>query len=397
MKTVGIIAEYNPFHNGHAYHIAEAKRVSGADRAVIVMSASFVQRGEPACADKFTRAKWALDGGADLPDVFALSCAERFASGGVRILSGLGIVDSICFGSETGDAELLRSFPKDFDVNAFGAAMSSGVSYPAALSRARGASPGPNDILALEYMRAMEKHCPAIKPIAIKRSGSGYSDEALGGEFSSAAAIRNAFSSCCGETKMSPAVFDGLVRALPRSVLDEVSELMRKGLFPISLSSLSDAVLYRFRMLEPDRIKELPEVSEGLENLFSKHCADCGELSEMLGAVKSKRYTMARLKRIAMCGLLGVTEELQKRASEDRNALYARVLGVRESAKELLTEIAEKAAIPVVARSSDREVLPALACEVERISASAYAVSALGRPYEKSFEPDASHRMIVRE
>lgn len=399
MKTVAIIAEYNPFHLGHKYHIEEAKRLSGAKRALVVMSGSFVQRGEPACADKFIRAQWAADNGADivieLPDVLSLSCAERFASAGVKIIKGTGLADCICFGSETADIDrLIAAASSKPDESAFDEAISAGLSYPAALSCATGNKLGPNDILGIEYLRTINSFAPDIKAFAVKRSGGGYADDELGEGFSSAIAIRNAIAA--SGTRMSPSVFDALVKALPRDELDQIAQLKKKGTFPAALNDLSDLLLYKFRSMSADDIALLPNVSEGLENLFIKHANDSCDASEMLAKVKSKRYTMARLKRIAMCALLGITEEIQKGAIENESALYARVLAIKSSSAEMLSELREKSTIPVIVRSSDRDMLPPEARKIERISAAAHKIRALGQPYDKCVEVDESHRLIVR-
>lgn len=399
MKTVGIIAEYNPFHNGHSYHIAEAKRLTGAERAVVVMSGSFVQRGEPACADKFTRAEWALRGGADmvveLPDALALSCAERFALGGVGILAGTGLVEAIAFGSESGDTEtVLGASEASADPALLSKLLGEGLPYPAALSAALGIKLGPNDILGVEYARAARTICPGMELRAVRRSGSGHSDSELGGEFSSAGAIRGALAQCAGQTRMTPAVFDGLVRALPRFVLDGVAGMMRKGVFPATLAGLSDAALYRVRAMTDEELRALPEISEGLENLFREGALVSSDADELLAHVKSKRYTMARLKRSLMCALLGIDERIQSEAVK-KEALYIRVLGV--SSRALLSELRGKASLPVIVRSSDRDTLPAAAAESERVSALAHRIRALGQPYDRSCTEDISHRLIVRE
>lgn len=400
MRTVSIIAEYNPFHNGHAYQLEEAKRSSGAERAVVIMSASFVQRGEPACADKFTRAKWALDGGADmvleLPDLFSLSCAERFACGAVRVLAGAGFAERLSFGSETGDAEALRrSALKNEDSAAVAELLKRGLSYPAAVAGAGGAL-GPNDILGAEYLRAIERYSPDTEVYAVMREGAGHTDEELGGEFSSGAAIRRVLLGASATGRLSPAVLDGLSGALPRGVLEDAALLMRDGVFPASPEGLSDAALYALRRMSREEMRLLPEVAEGLENLFAAHAADSSGISELLGRVKSRRYTMARLKRIAMYALVGVTERLQRSAAEDDGLLYARVLGVRKGAEGLISELCERSRIPVVVRSSDAEKLPEGARQTLRLSELAHAVRAVGQPYDKSFEPDLSHRLIVR-
>ena len=402
MKTVGITAEYNPFHNGHEYHLSEAKRVSCADRAAVIMSGSFVQRGEPACADKFTRAEWAIRHGADivieLPDVFALSCAERFASGALRILGGSGIVDSICFGSESGELEELKELAAaGEDGEMLAAALEEGVSYPAAMERASGKRLSPNDILGVEYVRATRKYAPNMGIFTVKRVGGGYNDDSLECETCSAKAIRTALSMYSGQTKMSPSVFDALMRSMPRDVLEDIDEGIRKGAFPAALDELSQAVLYRLRSMKTEEIAALPEVAEGLENLFAKHAADSCDVRELLGKVKSKRYTMARLKRIAMNALLGVSAELQDRAANDSAALYVRVLAVREGSEDMLAALRERSTLPVVIQAADREALPPPAKEVEAISALAHRIRALGQPYDKSVREDNEHRLIVRK
>lgn len=401
MKTVGIVAEYNPFHNGHKYHIEEAKRLSNAERAVIVMSGSFVQRGEPACADKFKRAGWAIENGADavieLPDVFAVSCAERFASGAVRILSGLGTVDSICFGSETGDLNtLLSAANASAEGTAFSEMMRAGAPYPAAMAGAMGLSLSPNDILGIEYIRAVKKICPSMAIIAVKREGSGYADTDLKEGFSSAGAIRRVLDRYSETAKLSASEFDLLQTTLPRKVLDEISELIKRGCFPATFSGCSDAIMYRLRCMDADEILRLPEISEGLENLFYKHCRDSSDVDEMLYKVKSKRYTMARLKRICICALLGIDRELQDEAANSDDALYARVLAVRKGSEDILSEMKERSRLPLIIQSSDREALPPPASRIEAVSSLAHGLRSIGQPYDKAFVPDISNRLIVR-
>lgn len=399
MNCVGIVAEYNPFHNGHSYHIREAKRLTGAERAVVVMSGSFVQRGEPACADKFTRAAWALENGADmvieLPEVFSCACAERFAFGALLLLSGAGIVDSICFGSECGDIERLkRAAYCAVDPKRFSAALASGLSYPSAMASASDEAFSPNDILGVEYLRALSRLGSDIRPFALRRIG-GYADAELCGEYSSAAAIRRALLTAGKVGCISPSAFDGLRAALPAKELEDIAELIRKGVFPASADRLSDAVLYRLRCMSAEEIAGLPEVSEGLENLFVRHAVSEGEYSRMLSEVKSKRYTMARLKRICMCAVLGVTEELQVAACEDEGYAYLRVLGVRNECTELLGELEKRASLPLIIRREDRNSLGEKALRVLRVSELAHRLHALARPFERGADDDAAHRLIT--
>ena len=392
MNCVGVIAEYNPFHNGHRYMLTEAKRLTGADTLVACMSASFVQRGEPGMADKFTRAKWALENGADivieLPDVFSCACAERFASGAVRILLGAGVMDALCFGSECGDTELLRETAfADADPDKLREALARGLSYPRAVAEA-GAGLSPNDILGVEYLRALKRYSPDTPAFAVKRIG-GYDDRELAGEYSSAAAIRRALAPCADIARISPKLFDSLCSAMPRGVLEDIAGLIHEGVCPAGLDRLSPVLLYKLRSMSAEDIAELPEVSEGLENLFKKYSAEEGDCGRMLEGVKSKRYTMARLKRICMCALLGVTEELQAAAHADDRYLYARVLGIREDASPLLARMSERAKIPVIAQASDRNALCPEARRVESISALAHRIRALANPYELGVREDA--------
>ena len=202
MRVVGIVAEYNPFHSGHAYHLAQAKALTHSDFALVVMSGDFVQRGEPAMFSKHLRAKWALSQGADLvvslPTVCSLTSAAGFARGAITLLDGLQVVDSLCFGSELGDVSLLQQALAAADTpahaQALTASLKQGGSYPAArdaaLRAAQGFAPGPNDILGLEYLRALSLCQSAIAPYALRREGAGHDQDGLFGPHASATALR---------------------------------------------------------------------------------------------------------------------------------------------------------------------------------------------------------------
>ncbi|HAY19434.1 MAG TPA: hypothetical protein DCY17_01135, partial [Clostridiales bacterium] len=236
MKNIGIVAEYNPFHNGHAYHIEQARKIAGGGSVIAVMSASFVQRGEPAAFDKFTRTAMALQGGADmvleLPDILSLACAERFALGGVRILSASGIADRLCFGSESGDIDALRrAADSKLSGDELSSALSSGLSYPAAAAmqlRAHGIGVGsnnPNDVLGIEYIRALKRIAPAIRPFTVCRIGCGYNESTLPENYASASAVRSALlhltdseNACCTD------VLSAISGSVPPFVLFEIQK-----------------------------------------------------------------------------------------------------------------------------------------------------------------------------
>ena len=393
MKCVGIIAEYNPFHNGHAYHIDEAKRASGADAAVVVMSGSFVQRGEPACMNKFVRRRDAVLGGADmvieLPDLLSCACAERFALGGIRLLSSTGIVDSIAFGSESGDMTAITSAAEaELSGDALKELISKGYSYPKAVSlflAAKGIDPpGPNDLLGLEYVRAVKSIAPQLNTIAVKRIGSDHSSEMLEGMFASAGAVRKAW---------IKGRFDEIRPFIPGYEYEAISS---GSVLPAVPDKLSSPVLYALRSLGKDGIRALPEVSEGLENPIYEAALRSSDLNELLEAVKTKRYTMARLKRIMMSALLGSTEELQKRAASEPDGLYIRVLGVRaEKASELLSMLCAKASLPVIAAAKDVSQLSGTAKEVFEHACRAQRILPLACPERRGASADFPEQIIV--
>ena len=355
MSTVGIIAEYNPFHNGHQYHLKAAKELSGAEHAIVVMSGDFVQRGEPAMFDKHLRAKWALENGADmvllLPASFSLASAQAFASGGVGILHGTGIVDSIAFGSESGDTSALKSAAQMADDESeelkllIRINLDSGLSYPDARAKAWQQHMGesslfssPNDILGTEYIRALNALNSSIQPVAVPRTGPSHDSKELTDGFASASAIRS------GLLSGTPPA--GLV---PNGVY---SDIMTQNALR-TMQNLSREAVYALRRMTKEQLASLPDVSEGLENLLYSACRQHGDIGSVLDQVKSRRYTMARLKRICMCALLGIYGN----PMDKLDGLYIRILGIRRDAMNLLSQMNEKAALPIVTRFADAERL----------------------------------------
>lgn len=347
MHSLGIIAEYNPFHSGHAYQLAEAKKLHGGS-VVVVLSGDFVQRGEAAIFDKFTRASHALANGADLvlqlPTVFSLSSAQRFANAGIRILASCGIVSTVCFGSECGDLQQLRSIQRQLHAedsalkSAIRGHIKQGLSYPASTARAIGtAFPlKANDLLALEYLRAMEN--TSLDALCVKREGAYHDEMNMGISFTSASAIREALHAGKPENA-APYLPPNLTKSI-------ISKKIRK------MDALSPVILYALRAMELDELRTLPDVKEGLENVIYKQCRACTDYESFLLACKSKRYTFARLRRIAMCALIKIQE------SDLSCTPYIRVLGVKSEARPLLSELACKSSLPVVTRFADVAQLP---------------------------------------
>lgn len=361
-KVAGIVAEYNPFHRGHAYHIAETRRLLGADCAVVcVMSGDFVQRGDVAVFDKFARAEMAVRGGADLvlelPLRWSLSPAEAFAHGAVSLLESTGVVTHLSFGSECGEVNrLLAAIDAQHTpafLEAFNLALASGVSYPRAQElAARSAAPEiaelltqPNDTLALMYLQALWAIDSEIIPIAIPRVGAGH-DAAGESDYPSASWLRE------------------LLRAGER-VSEWVPHLPEAK--PVFLADLEIAILSRLRMLPKEAFAALPDCSEGLENVLCKAVHSAASLEEILAAAKSKRYPMSRLRRMLLCAALGVRRDVQ--------SPYLRVLEANERGRALLHTMRETATLPVITK-------PAAAREFEefRLTADAHDLYVLAQP-----------------
>ncbi len=349
-RAVGIIAEYNPFHNGHAYQLARAKELASLPYAAVVMSGAFVQRGECAAFDKFTRARWALQNGADLvlelPAAFACANAERFALGGVGTLAAAGVVDAIAFGAEDDSLPRLQEMAFAEKNEAFRASLAGflrqGRSYPAARADAlseifgNALQASPNNILAAEYIKAIAALAPHIAPIPVRRIGAMHDSTSSASGFASASAIRAAAAE--GDCAF-------IKNAVPESVYGCIRSLLDEGLAPASFERLGLAVLYALRRMEKDALAALPDAAEGLENVLYEKARSETELSSFFEAVKTKRYTLARLRRTAAHALLGFDKAFFAAHSAPR---YLRVLGVRRRALPLLSAMQKEAVLPIV-------------------------------------------------
>ena len=343
MKIAGIIAEYNPFHNGHAYHIQRTRELSGCDYVVVCMAGHFTQRAEPACMSKWARARMALSCGADavfeLPAMFAVRSADAFARGGVHILADLG-VDLLSFGSETEDMALLRDLaalraeePEPLSLR-IREKLDAGMSH----ARARGEAVGeylgmdprrlnqPNLILAAEYLRAMKRRCPDMEALAVRRLGD-YHDAALG-EYASASAIRAAFDR--GDAA-------GALQCIPAAA--------RPYAQPDALHPMDDILMFRLRSMSLSEMAALPDMGEGLEHRLYRLCRETSGREALLEALKCKRYTRARLSRLLLHALLQIRQADLAAYPEPG---YLRLLGVRREAKPLLRELSRRARRPMI-------------------------------------------------
>ena len=339
----------------------------------------------------------------ELPDILSLSCAERFALGGVRILSASGIADRLCFGSESGDIDALRrAADSKLSGDELSSALSSGLSYPAAAARqlrAHGIGVGsnnPNDVLGIEYIRALNRIAPAIRPFAVRRIGCGYNENTLPENYASASAVRSALLHLTdSENICRRDVLSAISGSVPPFVLLEIQKQLSEQRAPAALSGLSQAVLYRLRCMTGDELSRIADVSEGLENPILRAAKSASNIAELLDAVKTKRYTLARLKRILFNALLGITREQQELAAYSDDALYIRVLGIRQSKLHLLSELQENAALPIVLRRSDAESLPFNAKQTLELTRRASLIRALACPGNASCRDDFSHRLVI--
>lgn len=345
---LGIVSEYNPFHNGHVHHLQVSKQLSKTDFTVAVMSGNFVQRGDTALVDKWTRTKMALQGGIDLvielPTVYALSSAENFADGAVKILNSLGVVDFISFGSEIGEitpltdvANVLYKEPKEFS-SLITAQLRSGLSYPKAreiaLSQFFGSSQkyseivsNPNNILGVEYLKSLKKHRSHIKPITIKRDYADYNSTQEKNGIASATAIRTMI-----QNKKN------VHRVIPYETYELLDECINEGKVIPSLAVFEKEIIYTLRKMSLSEIAALPDVSEGLENKIKSAANNFNTLEELITNIKSKRYTQSRIQRILLYALLNIS---QKDINQSKKVTpYIRVLGFNKHGKRIISAIA---------------------------------------------------------
>lgn len=356
MKTLGIIAEYNPFHRGHAYMLERAKQKANADRVVVIMSGSFVQRGEPAVFDKWTRTAAALKNGADLvlelPVIFAASHAEAFAKGAVRLLTESGIVDTLAFGSESGDlsqlqaaARLLANETEEFQ-RLLKELLGMGLSYPSARAKVLETLTQinsdilsmPNDILALEYLKALAYYSSPIEPVTIRRRGD-YHNLSLTNGYASASAIRKALT----ENNSAEAMAE-----LPENTQDLYHKALSLGTAPVFREALMPALHYKLRTTSAEELKEIAEVTEGLENRILHSIDSCYSFEEMMSFIKTKRYTRAKIQRILLHILLHVKESELSYFLSLPKMPYVRVLGFKKERADMLADLTEQAKCPVL-------------------------------------------------
>lgn len=354
MKTAAIISEYNPFHNGHKY-LVEKARENGATHITAIMGGNFLQRGECAVTDKYTRAVAAVKGGVDLvlelPTVYAVASAESFAKGAVETLERSGCVDELCFGAETESIEKLRCAvditQSDEVLAVCKKYIKQGHSHPRAmqaaaaelnclngeLSNAAEILSKPNNTLGVEYIRALNGLSSEINPIAFERTAVDHNSDLTCGEFASASKIRELI------LNKDKSFFN----YIPVATGEIIKQQIQMGLCPAAIKNGDRAILSVLRRMTAEQLSELPDVTEGLENRIFKAVRESTSVEETVSKVKCKRYTYTRISRVIVCAYLGITKELSKIKPQ-----YIRPLAFNQKGSEILKDMKKKSSLPII-------------------------------------------------
>ncbi len=427
MKVTGVIAEYNPFHNGHEYHLQQARKITGAEYLVAVMSGDFVQRGEPALFDKYIRTKMALLGGADLvlelPVLFSVASAGDFASGSVSLLDQLGVVDCLCFGSESGDTAQFLQAAKALaeESPAFSAALKEnqqkGLSYPRARMEAlRTAGPtilglsddfflSPNNILGLEYTVALTRRHSAIRPAALLRCGAPYGQkewEAASSScpcgFPSALSLRALIGSDPAYDE-NPRILAQIKKAVPacHHALWETLLHERRALFA---SDFTKELRYRLLTEERADFIRYADVNRALSDKIKNGRMGFCDWQDLCHLLKSKELTYSRISRALCHILLSVTADEMGAAREQNGTPYARILGFKRSARPLLSAIRKHSAIPLLSKLADAPGVlnpPALAMLRKDLLAASVYESVLAAKQGRAMQNEISRGLVILE
>jgi len=384
MKILGIITEYNPFHNGHLYHLFKAKEITRADYVVAVMSGNFLQRGEPAIINKWARTEMALNAGVDLvielPFVFSTQDANGFAFGAVKLLDSLQIIDYLCFGCETDNLDTLYSISNFLHVEPqkykelIVYNSKKGYEFPKARSQAlceyhrifgidglEKISPlelskllkYPNNILALEYIKHLLNLKCKIEPIAIKRMRASYHQKNIKGKISSATSIRNEILKNLSSPKTNLFMLNDKIKStIPPSGIPVLEEELREGRGPITLDSYRQSIFAILRRMSLDDISRIHGVTEGLENRIKKASLKSYTVEQLINAIKTRRYTRTKIQRIILHLMMNLSKE-DITIFNKYGPLYARILGFSKKGKTLLRVIKKYSSTPLISKLSN--------------------------------------------
>lgn len=369
MNLLGLIVEYNPFHNGHKYHLEKSKEITNATHTIAVMSGSFLQRGEPALFDKYTRAEMAVRNGVDLvielPTLYSCQSAEIFSHGAITTLNSLNCVNSVCFGSEEGNVEILNKIasilvnePIEFKLN-LKKYLDDGFVFPVARSKAlydyiktynildlnedklQQLLNSSNNILGIEYIKSLIKLNSNIKPYTITRIASDYNSTDINSNICSATAIRNIL-----KDKNNMSLIENVI---PIPTFDKISSQIDNNFYPVFdymfFNTLSSIIIRDF-----ENLHNYFEVNEGIENKIYSNIFTSSNLEELINSTKSKRYTMTKIKRTLNNILLGITKEDILKTKDLTSVPYIRVLAFNNKGREIIKKIKVSSDIEVITK-----------------------------------------------
>lgn len=404
MKVVGLVVEYNPLHNGHLYHYQQAVQSTGAEATVAVMSGNFLQRGEPAITDKWARAEMALAIGIDLvlelPVAYCTQNAETFAFGAVSTLHSLGVVDGLCFGSESGDirwihslAEHLSHEPETFRQN-LKLRLGHGIPYPQAYAQAAALEAGipaellsqPNNILGLNYVLALKRLCSPIQPLTITRIKAGYHQESITDkQIASATALRKL---------VSEDSLDRIKPFIPPSTYEILHREKDRGKFPMNWDRFFPFLLQNLFASQTEDLAAIWEMEEGLQHRIKKMITLASSFQELMEQLKTKRYTWNRLQRLLLYVLLHLQKDEMRSLCPMKGVPYIRVLGFSPKGRQLLHEARTKSAVPILARIP-RDIHPMLNLDIR--ASSIYALGHSSSPSGRIWRSEYANRPIQSE
>ena len=374
MKVLGLITEYNPFHNGHLHHLKESKKMTGADYTIAVMSGHFMQRGEPAIIDKWSRATMAVKSGVDLvlelTGIYACASAEYFARGGILLLDQLGCVSDFCFGSESGQLEgmetissILADPPAIYEQIlrqslreglSFAAAQETAVkqiirnNHPALLDNVLTVFKQPNNILGVSYLKHLKISKSNIRAHTIPRIGSGYLDREIAGEINSATGIRYHY--------QKNSQLELLKKSMPFTAFQEFRQSLEAERGPVFLENFEQILMLLLKRTTPAELAKLPHVTEGLENRLINCAHQTNTLPAFLECAKNKRVPYTRLQRILIHLLLQINKDMADQWYYHKKPAYARILAFNDKGRVLLRLASQHTRIPFITKTAAFEI-----------------------------------------
>ena len=404
-NVLGIVAEYNPFHNGHIYHIQKAKENANADYVVAIMTGNFTQRGNTSIINKWEKTRMALSSIVDLvielPTIYSISSAENFADGAVKILKELKFITHISFGMEASNiadlnkiASILVDEPEEFS-EIIKRELKEGNSYPKARENALveytqnsqygEIVSGSNNILAIEYLKAIKRQKANIIPVGVKREKVFYNSSKIIDEYASSTGIRNL---------LIKKDFDEINKVVPSSTFDILVDNIKNGTFIPDISTYSIPIIYKLRTMTKQQIADLPEVSEGLENLIISSVSQTNNLNELIDMIKSKRYTKTKIQRILLYALLGITK--QDMELSNKVIPYIRVLGCNNNGKTLISQIEKHTKVITSLKRFEKENTNKKLARLLEIDKKATDIYTIGYPRNSKAGLDYTNGMIIK-